>query len=124
VEEMTKFFTDKNGRKRTMYGKPRWKGLSNIIDETSPEAAKAAVVLLEDRFNDADSSIKELRIIRAMVLAKNRAHVTANRKDVSLAARKNAAEVEKIYEGSRKKLSALHKENKKEYLRRLSDRDA
>lgn len=77
----------------TMFGKAKHKYLRDMISIRNPSAAKGSVEELRREFAAAATKTKKLRVMRATVLAGNRALASAKRQGVS---RREKAELRKV----------------------------
>jgi len=68
---------------KTMFVKPKYDYLSNIISLRNPSAARGSVKELRREFDQAKTRAKRLRIARATQLAANRAGAMLERRNLS-----------------------------------------
>lgn len=89
---------------KTMFGKPKFAYLSNIISLRNPLAAKGSVKELRREFDQAKTRPKRLRIARATQLASNRAGAMLERRDLSSREQREYQEVRDIYNIAAKRM--------------------
>jgi len=93
-----------SGKTKTMFGKPRYSYLSEMISLRNPSSARGSVRELKKEFDDADTSAKKLRIARATQLAANRAGATRKRKGLSRIEKGEYGQISDIYNKAAKVL--------------------
>jgi len=81
----------------TMFGKPKYKYISDIVSIRSSESATGSVRELTREFYQSKTKAKRLRIARSTQLAANRASASAKRESVSPRERMEMNKVAKIY---------------------------
>jgi len=81
---------------QTLFFPAKHKWLADIISLRTPEEAREAVRKLKKIFNESGHS-KRVLILRAVVLAANRAEAARKKKNLSAKEKKEFREIEKIY---------------------------
>ena len=102
-------FKDKHGRIRSfqvnsIYAKPKYQYLADIVSLETPEKARNSVAELGDEFRSAKSKQKQLRVVRATQLAANRAKINSTNSRYSIAERKEFVEITTIYNNATKSM--------------------
>jgi len=100
------------GRKKTIFFPPRYKKYADIVSLRTPEEAEAAVKLLTEEFEKAETLAKKLRILRVINLAANRAMVARKRAGLSPEEKHELWEIEKIYRVAYEELREKYMEEK------------
>jgi len=96
--------TGRRWKVKTIFFPPKYKKYAEIVRIDNPEAARGSVKQLTEEFHKAETKEKKRRIKRMMVLAYARAKVMSQNKNLSLAQRREAAEVAGIYREAYQKL--------------------
>jgi len=84
-------------KQKTMFVRPKYEYLSNIISLRNPAASRGAVKELRREFKKAETHTKRLRIARATQLAANRASATLKRKNLSARERDEYRAIQHTY---------------------------
>lgn len=87
----------KSKQKGTLFNKPKYDYLSEIIDMKNPDKARGSVKELKKEFRNAETKKKKLRIKMATVLAQNRAKAILGRDNLSKEEQRQFRQIEKIY---------------------------
>lgn len=97
---------------QTIFFKPKYRYLADIVSLRSPAEARASVQLLSEQFQEATPH-KQRRIIRATQLAANRAKAIRNRKTLSAKEKAEFRQIEQIYERAQRQFSKSYRWQKK-----------
>lgn len=84
-------------KRRSMFGPPRYRKYSSMVDLTSYGDAQESSKKLTKEFNLARTRAKRRRIKRVTVLAANRADVMAGNKRLKSTTRQEKARVARVY---------------------------
>lgn len=102
----------KRGVSTGLFKSPRYAKYSQIVSFKSEDEARQSIKKLEQEFNTANTSEKELRVARVTQYAANRAFASANRKLITSYERQRLQAIGKIYRNSAKKSWELYRHNK------------
>lgn len=91
---------------RTMFGEPQYQYLADVVSLTSIPEARNSVIALRKLYAGANTRTKRLRIMRATVLAANRANVMAHNMRVGTDKRREKARISRIYRRLANKMKA------------------
>ena len=97
------------GQKSTgsmFYDTPHYQYLGKTVRMDTPENAKKSTKKLESEFKKAKTFQKKVRILRATILAKNRADAQLKRKKLSVSERSEFKQISKIYGDSAKRMKS------------------
>jgi len=89
---------------KTMFVKPKYDYLSNIISLRNPLAARGSVKELQREFDQAKTGAKRLRIARATQLASNRSGAMLGRRNLSSLERQQYRKIRDIYDDVAKRM--------------------
>ena len=97
---------------RTLYNyPPTSKKYADIISLKNPTMASASASTMLKEFNDAETRDKKVHIKRAIVQAANRAGVASKNMNLSERERREAKEIQKIYNDAKEKMVLPSKNN-------------
>jgi hypothetical protein len=100
-------------KKKSMFGKAKSKAIADVVSFTNPQAAERSVRELEGMFKQAKKRAKKVHILKATVLASNRAEASAIR--VSPKERKELKKVAAIYKQSSQRMSRSLSQKKRKW---------
>jgi len=91
-------------RRRTMFGKRKWKRLAEVVSLVNPTEARKSTTWLKRHFRELKSREHKVAVKRATVLASVRAEAMLKKKDLSSKERAEFRKIAKIYKTAYKSM--------------------